>query len=349
MKVESVKVSLPTKLMTNHVVLEQIRQQSTDTPPDKLEQILSRVRILLRLSGSKERYWREEGETPIALLKDAYKNAMHEAHWKNEEIDLLIYVGVGRGFLEPGNAYAVAHAFGLKRAVCFDVLDACMSWSRALELAYHYFQSGKYKRAVIVNAEFNSTECGYPKLYNIMDEVQLESCFPAFTIGEAATVTLLSNEKNEKSEPWEFHFSSRPDLSDLCTIPLPHYKLFSDNISERLGKNGPYVFTSYGSEMHNHGNSEGIDLFKKLSIPADKINIVFTHASSSTAWESGGKAVGVEGKIYHIYPRTGNLVSASIPAAMALAIEENKLNRGDRVVCWVASAGMSFAAYSFVF
>ncbi|HEV2524244.1 MAG TPA: 3-oxoacyl-[acyl-carrier-protein] synthase III C-terminal domain-containing protein [Gammaproteobacteria bacterium] len=349
MKIESVKLSLPSRVVTNQMILDFIREYSSALPQEKLKNILSRVKAYLRISGSKERYWREENESPIALLKKAYTSAMEEAGWKNDDVDLLIYVGVGRGFLEPGGAYTVAQSLGLTKVICFDILDACMSWARAVEVIYHYFQLGKYKKAVIVNAEFNIHEYSFPELYNIKDESMLEYCFPAYTVGEAATVTLLSHEKNQKAEPWEFHFSSRPDLSDLCAIPLPHFKLFADNPSEKLGKNGPMLFTSYGIELHAKGNIEGIKLFRELSIPVENIDIVFTHASSSTAWESAGKVVGIDGKIHHIYPQTGNLVSASIPAAMAMALQENKFKRGDRVVCWVASAGMSFAAFSFVF
>ncbi len=349
MKIETVKVSLPSRKITNQDVIDLIRDQSKSVPEKVFDKIASRIKILLRLSGSQDRYWCEKDETPIAILKEAYREAMQETNWDPQEIDLLIYVGVGRGFLEPGNAYMIAQSFGLDRADCFDILDACMSWSRAIEIVHNYFKLGKYKRAIIVNAEFNSAAFGYPEIYKVTDESMLESRFPGFTIGEAATVTLLSNDNTEAAQPWEFHFSSKPTLSDLCSIPLPHFMTYTDSESEKLGKNGPLVFTSYGSELHTHGNIEGVKLFKKLSIPVENIDIVFTHASSSTAWQKGADEVGVGDKIYHIYPRTGNLVSASVPAAIALALQENKLKRGDRVVCWVASAGMSFAVFSFIF
>jgi acyl-CoA:acyl-CoA alkyltransferase len=50
-----------------------------------------------------------------------------------------------------------------------------------------------------------------------------------------------------------------------------------------------------------------------------------------------------------IFSRYGNLVSASSPAAMSMALEEGALTRGSRVVLCPASAGMSFALVDFVF
>jgi 3-oxoacyl-[acyl-carrier-protein] synthase III len=43
-----------------------------------------------------------------------------------------------------------------------------------------------------------------------------------------------------------------------------------------------------------------------------------------------------------IFRRYGNLVSASIPAAVALAVEGGRLKRGDRIVLCPATAGMAF-------
>jgi acyl-CoA:acyl-CoA alkyltransferase len=42
------------------------------------------------------------------------------------------------------------------------------------------------------------------------------------------------------------------------------------------------------------------------------------------------------------------VVSASVPAGIALAKEGGEVRRGDRLVTWVGSAGMSFSACSFV-
>ncbi|WP_246279110.1 hypothetical protein [Paraburkholderia ultramafica] len=38
-----------------------------------------------------------------------------------------------------------------------------------------------------------------------------------------------------------------------------------------------------------------------------------------------------------------------MPAAISLAKDSGRLKRGDRVLCWVGSAGMSFNVSSFKF
>lgn len=219
-----------------------------------------------------------------------------------------------------------------------------MSWVRAMQLVDNLFKSGSYRNALIINAEFNTHSGGplYPENLKLRNREQLEYSFPSFTIGEAATATLLI--PNE-SDNFEFYFSTRPDLSDLCTIPLKNYEGFC-HPSEKIGKNGIMQFTSYGLDLHNHAHKEAVDVFKKMSKKVD-ISKVFVHASSKKEWEKFGNHVGLADKIHHVYPNTGNVVSASIPVAMSDAIQKGELARDDNVVFWVGSAGMSFSTTRF--
>ncbi len=71
----------------------------------------------------------------------------------------------------------------------------------------------------------------------------MEYTFPTYTIGEAATATILSPSDCE----WKFTYKSLPALADLCTIPLEGWDNFVEP-SKRLGRNWPYNFVSYGRE-----------------------------------------------------------------------------------------------------
>jgi 3-oxoacyl-[acyl-carrier-protein] synthase III len=50
-----------------------------------------------------------------------------------------------------------------------------------------------------------------------------------------------------------------------------------------------------------------------------------------------------------VFPAYGNLVSASIPAAMDMAMGEGRLRRGHKVVLCPASAGMVYGVAQFEF
>jgi 3-oxoacyl-[acyl-carrier-protein] synthase III len=50
-----------------------------------------------------------------------------------------------------------------------------------------------------------------------------------------------------------------------------------------------------------------------------------------------------------VFPNYGNIVSASIPVGMDMALNSGKLQRGSKVVFCPASAGMVYSAVQFVF
>jgi len=347
MRLESVKLALPSRRLSNEDVVALVRQHSERTYVGDLNEALDKIRFLLQLSGAEFRYWLGEGETPLGHISRAVNEALTEAHCRREDIELLIYVGVDRGFIEPANAYFVAHALGMDRVHCFDLLDACNSWSRALHLVYALFQAGAYKRAMLINAEFGMFEGGaiYPDLFTLRSIEEIEWSFGGYTLGEGAAATILVHDPERE---WEFRFSSRPDLADLCAVPLEGYERYCQP-SSRIGRNGVRRFTSFGHEMFSEGAKEAIELFQQLQAPLDEVRVIFPHAASKKAWDDGAASLGLQHLLYNIYPRCGNLISASVPAGMALAIEEGRIERGDRIVCCVGSAGMSFAAYSFVY
>lgn len=358
MRIAGIAARFPSRVVSNEDILEMIAAASKDSLRGDFSasKALQRVRHMLRYSGSKYRRWSRPGETPIQLLAEAISKALAEGGCGPGDIDLLVYTGVGGGFSEPGNSYMVAHALGMKHTQCFDIRDACNSWSRALQLIDHTFRADRsLSRALVVNAEFNmySGGPGVPELFRLQHADQIDSRFPAYTIGEAATATLLVKDPERE---WEFHFTSRTDLADLCVIPEGNYKGYCvlglegqhDISGMRIGCNGAYRFTSFGSELSAHGTAAAVDVFRRLSIAQDSIRKVFPHASSKRDWDHGADIVGVKHLMFHIYPEYGNLVSASVPAAIALAKERGEVRPGDRLVAWVGSAGMSFSVCSFL-
>jgi acyl-CoA:acyl-CoA alkyltransferase len=357
MRVEGIAATFPRRVVTNDDVLALIAEQSGDCneADPRGTRALRRVRRLLTHSGIEARRWSSPDETPIQMLAQAIARAAAQGGASLSDVDLLIYTGVGGGFSEPGNSYMVAHALGMRQAQCFDIRDACNSWCRALQIVHHAFQADRsIRRALVVNAEFNMYwgGPGVPDLFRLRDPSEVDSRFPAYTIGEAATATFLVNDPNNE---WEFHFSSRTDLADLCVIPEVNYKGYcamgltghGEVSTERIGRNGPHRFTSFASAL-SAAAPEALEVFRKLTVPRDSIRRIFPHASSKRDWDNGADVLGVRDRLFHIYPEYGNVVSASVPAGLALALEKGEIERGDRLATWVGSAGMSFSACSFV-
>jgi acyl-CoA:acyl-CoA alkyltransferase len=347
MRIESIKVALPSRKLSNDDVVELVRQNSKATYKGELDKTLKEISFLLKYSGAEYRYWLGEGETPIGLIKKAINEALKEANCTKEDIDLLIYVGVDRGFMEPAGSYLVARAVGMEHTQCFDILDACMSWTRALQTSYSLLNAGIYKRIMVINGEFSVREGGpiYPRVFTLGSQEELQWCFAGHTIGEAATATIL---KRDLDNVWEFNFSSHNTYADLCTLPREGYQFYCEP-TDYIGRNGANKFSSFSNIMFDKGLPMLTDIFRCLKVPVEEIKAIFPHGASKKAWVDAAEPLGVGHLIKHIYPRCGNLVSASVPAGIALSTADGDISRGDKLVGWVASAGMSFSSYSFIY
>lgn len=342
MRIASVASRLPSRKVSNQDILQLVEQHSRDNFEGDLAATLADVNFFLAYSGSANRHWLQQGERPLDLIEAAVGDTLQAAAMSKTDIDLIIYTGISRGFIEPANAYHIARALDFGHVECFDVVDACMSWVRSVHLAEHLLQAGRYRSVLIVSAEFNinGSDAVFPSVFKLRHPDALAWSFPAFTLGEAAAAMILCADNRP---PWEFHFASRPDLSTLCNIPLSCYEGYC-RPSDQIAKNGVSHFTSFGFELHEHARSEAAAVFRKLNTPTSQLVSVFTHASSKRDWDLMAEQVGIRERLWSIYPQTGNLGSASVPVAMSSAIEARALTRGNSFAVWVGSAGMSFGA-----
>jgi len=334
MRIRSVACSMPERIVTNDEVLAIVERESSPYLKNNTEKLLKRFRKLLRISGTEERRWRSEGEFSRDFAKKAVAMALERAELKPLDIDLLLYVGVGRGWLEPCMATFFQHECGIRNATGFDILDACLSWLRALHISYNFLKNGVYKNILILNAEFNYEFNSWAT--HGIDEVDYR--FAQMTIGEAATAMVLSS-GDSAVEPF-FVFRTDPALHDLCKIPLPQINAFSD--SERCPRLDPLVFFAYSTELMFSANEMIPNLyFDTPEFRKRGCDILFGHSASKKVMDHISRRLGYLKQTVNLYNTIGNVVSASIPAAMAIALEQGRLERGMEMLLVMGSAGFS--------
>lgn len=340
--------SVPKTIVSNDTIIDKVLTLSQNSFDGNILELKNILDTHLRFLGSNHRYVRGAGEKALDHVVRAGKDALIQAELTTDQIDLVIYTGVGRGFIEPAMAYVVADALNMKTPHCFDVLDACMSWIRALYIARSFLQNGLYKNIMVVSCEMNLKVVS-DQNYTFSSMEDLRFRLPTLTIGEAATATILSKSTKERDEAWSFQFTSMPEGQNLCYIPLP----WSDDYAFRpLRKsNINHSFYSYYEDMAKLGHDRAIKLadqyFNKNQNILKRVKKIFCHADQSLSYYLWAKNWGVEEKLDLIFPEYGNCASSSIPLAINLAQNRKELNRMDEVLCLVVSAGVSCACVHF--
>jgi 3-oxoacyl-[acyl-carrier-protein] synthase III len=154
MQIRTIQHAVPSKKVTNDDILETFRRESeSHLPRHEIDKLEKQVRETLFTAGTQERYKLNTGEKAIDFVLAAGRQALADARIAPSDVDFLIYTGVGRGWLEPAMANVVQSELKMPNATCFDMLDACASWLRGMQIAHSLIQNKTYKCGMIVNCE----------------------------------------------------------------------------------------------------------------------------------------------------------------------------------------------------
>lgn len=345
MRIEGIDFVHPKTKMTNDDVVDLVRQHSENAFEGDLDVALRSVSFMLDNIGLKERYWMKE-ERPLDLMVRAAENAIAKSGIAKEDIELLVFCGISRGFLEPADSYFIAEELGLDHVDCFDVMDACMAWTRSTDIIESFFKAGRYRTALLVNAEdyFREGGVSYPSNFQLKNFKSIEYSFGAYCGGDGAAATVLSAD----GEDWERNYISTKIGPDLCTVPLAGYESRC-NKTDMIGLNGLGAFTSFSSLVFQN-YQHMIDVLVKLAPKFDGLKAIYAHTGGDVnAYEGWAETAGAGGKVKYMFPKFGNLGTVSMPASICNDIDNGDLDRGDRVGCWISSSGMSFSSYALTY
>ncbi|MEE3331620.1 MAG: 3-oxoacyl-ACP reductase, partial [Myxococcota bacterium] len=97
MKFSAIEAVLPSREISNEEVLRHIGEDSESfLSPSELKSTLRLLRFAFKAMGTTVRYRRAEGEEPFELCAEAGRRALDRSGLDASEVDLLVYVGVGR-------------------------------------------------------------------------------------------------------------------------------------------------------------------------------------------------------------------------------------------------------------
>lgn len=347
MRFLAIEYELPSRQVTNEEVVANVRAASarhlTPSELDDLEQLMGG---LFESTGTRVRYHRAEGETAVDLATSAGRRALDAAGLDPLEVDLVMYVGIGRGVVEPASANIYQDTLGLRNATAFDVLDACASWVRALQLARLFLDSGTYRNIMILNAEFVGRDT---HRYELSSLDEFAHWHPSVTIGEAATATIAT--RSDEPDQFEADFRTWGDKRDLCFVPLPNFDGYFGKPVDVGPVVPPLQFVSYGLRLMEFGTRKLVEHYKSLpQFDEFRPDVVFGHSASDGMSGYVVDACGIDrAKVQFGHARFANTISASVPLSMSHAVKDGSLKNGDRVLLMTASAGVTTGLTKFVF
>lgn len=284
-------------------------------------------------AGVKNRYFVTD-ETSSFMGSEAAKTAVKNANLVLEDIDCIISASGTMQQPIPSTASLIQEQLGLQHSgiPSFDVNSTCLSFITALDMISYAMIAGRYKNVLIISSEVSSIG---------LDWGQNES---SILFGDGAVAVVVTHSPDSNSKLISSHietYSSGAHLSEIrgggTMLHAKHHK--EENKSDYLfDMNGRAIFKLSSKLMPAF--SEKLFLGTQLAIK--DMNLVVPHQASAPAMKLIQKKLGIkEENFMTIFENYGNMIAASIPLALHLAIEQNKVKRGDKILLLGTSAGLS--------
>lgn len=263
-------------------------------------------------TGIKER---RIGGSTKDLAVQAGQKALQVAGLAPADIDLLLVATTTPDKTIPATACAIQEAMGL-RCAALDFNAACSGFVYGLTLAHGQILAGAEK-ILLVGSE------------TLSRFVDWEDRTTAVLFGDGAGAVVLEA-SDQPGGLLSWSLAADGSLEHLLTCDLPG----------TIFMKGREVFRKAVAAMME-ASQEALD---RANLTADDIDLLIPHQANTRIISTAAQRMGVSPeKVVEVLSWTGNTSSASIPIALVDAIEQGRVNRGDRLLLVGFGAGMTSA------
>lgn len=296
-----------------------------------------------RASGVKSRHYidRENGETALTLGTKAAKLAIEDAKINLEEIDCIIGASGTPLQAIPCSAALYQRDLGLEKSgiSCFDVDSTCYSFPIAVFIASSLINTNLYKNVLIISSDTPS-----PTLGDAEREVKV-------LFGDGAAACVISNTPaGESSKVHHFKLNTYSEGADYTAVKgagiLRHPSFpettAQDHIFQMEGKKVFKTAVRYLKRFLE-------DFENESKIMRGDYKYIVPHQTSKNGMEIFRKYGFEKERVANHLADHGNCIAASIPMAFHDYIKSGKVQRGDTVLLFGTSAGLSLGALSITY
>jgi len=285
---------------------------------------------IVQRTGIRQRHIAAEGEFTSHLAIKAARAALANAGVDAQSIDLIVLATSTPDNTFPATAVAVQSALGINHGAAFDLQAVCSGFIFALATADNFLRSGAFKRALVIGAETFS---------RILDWNDRGTCV---LFGDGAGAIVLDAQPQS---------GIKPDRGVLTT----HLRSDGRHKSKLYVDGGPSSTQTVGHlrmegrEVFKHAvgmiTDVIVDAFKASGITADDIDWFVPHQANKRIIDASAHKLHIAPqKVVLTVDRHGNTSAASIPLALAVAVGDGRVEKGDLVLLEAMGGGFTWGS-----
>jgi len=287
---------------------------------------------ILRRTGVERRHISADDEYTTDMATQAAKMAVENAGLTAEDIDMIILGTVTPDYFTPSCACVVQNNIGAVNAAAFDYNAACSGFITGLSIAKNFIENGMYKHILVICADVLSKATDY---------ADRATCV---LFGDAAGAAVVSaSEENGIIET-----VMGADGTGYKAITSLAYRRDEEEVEKRISHRKDTLWMA-GQSVMKFAVKAMADasemVLKKAGLTYDDIAMVVPHQANYRIVDSAIKRMGIsEDKVYLILKDYGNTSASCIPVALSKAMEEGKINKGDKVILVGFGGGLTYGA-----
>ena len=289
-------------------------------------------------TGIKERRWvlENSNESTSSMGTEAAKKAIDNADISPDQIDFIIFATLSPDYFFPGSGVLIQRNLGLKEVGALDIRNQCSGFIYALSIADQYIKSGMYKNILIVGSELHSGGL----------EKSTRGRNVSVIFGDGAGAVILQASDDLEKGIMSTHLHSEGKYAEELAVISPATKKWIDKLVKDPDEDGssyaPYMNGNFVFKNAVVRFMEVInEALVKNNLTKEDIDLLIPHQANLRISQFVQKQLALPNKkVYNNIMKYGNTTAASIPIALAEAIEKDMLNEGD-VLC-LAAFGSGF-------
>jgi 3-oxoacyl-[acyl-carrier-protein] synthase III len=318
-KISGLSTYVPPKLLTN-ADLEKLVETSNEW--------------ILQRTGIKQRHIVEPGVATSDLAKEAAEGAMRQAGITPDQVGFIVVGTTTPDTIFPSTACMVQTKIGAGNAWGFDLGAACSGFTYALTTGMQMVASGQHDHALCIGADVMSS---------IIDYKDRTTCV---LFGDGAGAVVVSAADDE--EPAIIDYAHEIDGSGGPALQMPaggsKLPASHETVEQRLHyvkQDGQAVFKFAVRKTEEIARR----LLERNGIDASEIDLFVSHQANRRIITAAAERLGLpEEKVIINLEMYGNTTAGTIPLALADAVAQGRLKKGDLVL--LASVGAGFTVGS---
>ena len=284
-------------------------------------------------TGIRERRVAAANETTASMAAVASLRALAVAGLDPDDIDLILLGTLTPDYWMPSTAALVKEAIGNTRAVAMDVMAACSGFVYAYASAHAHITSGMARHVLVIGAE---------TLTRFLDYTDRNTCI---LFGDGAGAVVLSA-SDQPGGGLGIELTTEPSGAYMIWLPAGGAK--APPGVETVNR-GEHFIRMEGRETYRFATrtlaTTALAAVEQAGLQASDIDLFIPHQANIRIIDAVAKGLGLPmERMFVNVDRYGNTSAASIPIALAEAVDSGRVKIGDHVVMVAFGAGFTSGA-----